>query len=297
MILELLVSCIIATYKRDEWLARAVNSVLSQEFSGELEVIVVNDSGEPLKYAPWQEDPRVTVITTQRAERCFARNTGAAISRGEYLHFLDDDDMLLPGAYAALIQAAETTGAAWVYGWYECVDDDGNLLYTLKPVRRGKLFAAVVAGDNLPLSVSLIDRKGFFDVGGFDARFITSQDAELFKRITMCYTVQPVQQVLARVRVGPQGATTTRWAVAEEMGRMLRELAFADPKCVRCIFESLREIRDDGVRGKLVRYYLGSAWRHLRNFSILTALSRAGVAARLSLFGLPRAIFFKELLR
>jgi glycosyltransferase involved in cell wall biosynthesis len=290
-----LVSAIIATYERDEWLARAVNSVLSQEFPGELEVIVVNDNGEPLKYAPWQDDPRVTVITTQRVERCFAWNTAASISRGDYIHILGDDDMLLPGAYAALVQAAGETGAAWVYGWQECMDDAGNLLYTVKPVRRGKLFAVALAGGNIPLQASLVSRAAFFDVGGIDARFVTLEDLELFKRITMSYTVESVARTVARIRVGPQGATTTKWAVAKEMGRMARELAFADPRCVRCIIESLREIRDDGIRGKLVRYYLGSAWRHLRNYSVLTALSRAGVAAMLSLLGLPRTVFFKEL--
>jgi hypothetical protein len=140
-----------------------------------------------------------------------------------------------------------------------------------------------------------VSRAAFFNVGGIDARFVTSEDLELFKRITMHHAVEPVQQVVARIRVGPQGATTTKWALAKEMRRMARELAFADPRCVRCIIESLREIRDDGIRGKLVRYYLGSAWRHLRNYSVLTALSRAGVAAMLSLLGLPRTVFFKEL--
>ncbi|MGQ9455052.1 MAG: glycosyltransferase family 2 protein [Armatimonadota bacterium] len=295
----MLVSTIITTYKRpthkyDEWLARSVQSVLSQEFSGELEVIVVNDNGEQLKYAPWQEDPRVTVITTQKVGPCFARNTGASLSRGDYLHFLDDD-MMLPEAYAALVHAAETTGGAWVHGWYECMDDEGNLLYTLKPVRRGKLFAVAVAGCNIPLQVSLVSREAFFDVGGIDARFPASEDFQFFLKVTMRYTVEPVQQVVARIRVGRQGATTANWALCEDMCRIARDLASADPRCVGCIFESLREMREEGIRGKLVRYYLGSAWRHLRNYSILTALSRAGIVVRLSLFGLPRTIFFKEL--
>ena len=42
------------------------------------------------------------VVNTHHSERSVARNTGAALSHGDYLHFLDDDDILLPGAYAAL---------------------------------------------------------------------------------------------------------------------------------------------------------------------------------------------------
>ncbi|MHB1457836.1 MAG: glycosyltransferase family 2 protein, partial [Armatimonadota bacterium] len=104
----MIISAIIPTYKREDLLKRAVYSVLTQELpSGhQLEVIVVNDSGVPLSDTEWQHDNRVTVLTSQHIERCFARNAGASISKGDYLHFLDDDDMLLPGAYAALISIA-----------------------------------------------------------------------------------------------------------------------------------------------------------------------------------------------
>ena len=80
-------------------LQRAVQSVLDQNFSAdEFEVIVVNDSGSPLPFADWQSSPLVRVIHTDHQERCVARNTAAALAKGTYLHFLDDDDWMLPGA-------------------------------------------------------------------------------------------------------------------------------------------------------------------------------------------------------
>src|SRR5690349_14742956 len=93
-------STIIATIGRAS-LSRAVASVLSQTLppGGELEVIVVNDSGQPLPPAAWQHDPRVRVLATNRCERSIARNTGAATARGQYLHFLDDDDWMVPDAF------------------------------------------------------------------------------------------------------------------------------------------------------------------------------------------------------
>jgi glycosyltransferase involved in cell wall biosynthesis len=81
-------STIIPTINRST-LSRAVYSVLDQAFTGaDFEVIVVNDSGQPLPDMDWQHSERVRVITTQRRERSVARNTGAAIARGKYLHFL-----------------------------------------------------------------------------------------------------------------------------------------------------------------------------------------------------------------
>ncbi|MGH2524992.1 MAG: glycosyltransferase family A protein, partial [Anaerolineales bacterium] len=83
-------------------LGRSVQSVLAQDCGAAgFEVIVVNDSGRPLPEAAWQRADGVRLITTNRRERSVARNTGAALAKGDYLCFLDDDDWLLPGALEA----------------------------------------------------------------------------------------------------------------------------------------------------------------------------------------------------
>src|SRR5450631_3870231 len=98
---ELFCSTIIPTIGRGT-LERAVASVIYQQFDQPFEVIVVNDSGRPLPTAPWQQAAGVQVINTQQRERSVARNVGAMFAHGRYLHFLDDDDWLLPGALGAL---------------------------------------------------------------------------------------------------------------------------------------------------------------------------------------------------
>src|SRR5215204_4702450 len=106
-------STIIPTMGRPS-LERAVLSVLNQRFdAAKVEVIVVNDSGKPLPKADWQDCARVRVISTIRRERCVARNTGSAIARGRYLHFLDDDDIILPGAMEAFWALYQSTKAEW----------------------------------------------------------------------------------------------------------------------------------------------------------------------------------------
>ncbi|MDH7603026.1 MAG: glycosyltransferase family A protein, partial [Armatimonadota bacterium] len=119
----MLVSCVIPTVRRERLLAEAVESVLSQRVTGvETEVVVVNDAGEPLCPADWQNDSRVMVVNTYRTERSVARNTGAALSRGDYLHFLDDDDVILPGAYEAFSESARRNPeAVWIVASYEAV--------------------------------------------------------------------------------------------------------------------------------------------------------------------------------
>ena len=119
-------STVIPTFHREELVARAVNSVLEQlPDRDNFEIIVVNDAGIPLQEAEWQKSPLVTVVNTNHCERSVARNVGAALAEGEWLHFLDDDDYVLPGAYAALYDVAKTGSCVWIYGSYKRVSGKG----------------------------------------------------------------------------------------------------------------------------------------------------------------------------
>ena len=87
--MDVFVSTIIPTIGR-ETLSSAVQSVIDQQpSSAEFEIIVVNDSGQPLPKMIWIDTPNLQIIDTNHRERSVARNTGAAIARGKYLHFLD----------------------------------------------------------------------------------------------------------------------------------------------------------------------------------------------------------------
>src|SRR5262249_7210631 len=125
-------STIIATIGRAT-LSRAVESVLAQTLPPGLacEVIVVNDSGRPLPPAAWQQAPNVRVLATDRQERSIARNTGAAAARGQYLHFLDDDDWMLPGAFASFHTAAQPSQAGFIYGRTRMLDRAHRMLLEL----------------------------------------------------------------------------------------------------------------------------------------------------------------------
>lgn len=94
-------SVIITTYKRPDFLLRAVNSVLAQ--SGPTEVVVVDDNGlgtEAQLNTQKVLQPFLNKITYLPLEKnggaCIARNEGVKVASGEYIFFLDDDDEFLP---------------------------------------------------------------------------------------------------------------------------------------------------------------------------------------------------------
>ncbi len=103
------VSVIIPTYNRAEMVRRCVESVLASR-GVDLECIVVDDhspddTGAVLR-AAFGADPRFRCVRLPRNSfQAAARNAGAKIARGEFLFFLDDDNVLDPGACAALVSA------------------------------------------------------------------------------------------------------------------------------------------------------------------------------------------------
>ena len=85
------------TYNRPDLLRQAVESVLAQTFT-DWEMIIVNDGAEKdqANLLHGVTDPRVRYLWQEHAGRSAARNQGIAEAKGEYIAFLDDDDLYLP---------------------------------------------------------------------------------------------------------------------------------------------------------------------------------------------------------
>jgi len=272
-------STIIPTINRPT-LPRAVYSVLNQEFAAaEFEVIVVNDSGQPLPEADWQHSNRVRVINTNRRERSVARNTGAAIARGKYLHFLDDDDIILPGALEEFWKLAQkASDAAWLYGSWQTVDNIGNLVDEFHPEINGNIFALLVSGEGLPFQASLLKAERFFAAGGFDPTpiLIGVEDRDLGRRLALIDTIAYTPVIVAQVRIGEQGSSTN-WSILAEGDRWGREKALQAQGAFGRLCASASS---SYWRGRVSRAYFASMVWNLKHRNLLLATSRfsAGLA-------------------
>jgi len=257
-------------------LARAVDSVLQQSFAAaEFEVIVVNDSGRPLPGADWQRSDRVHVLHTDRRERSVARNTGAAIARGKYLHFLDDDDWLLPGGLKSLWQLARSSDAGWLHGGTQLVDRQGNNLIQLHHGMVGNCFSQVLAGEWIPLQSSLVEAQVFLAAGGFDPTIAGAEDIDLCRRIALRSDLAGTDQNVACVSMGREGSTTDygrhkldrRWA---------REKVLNEPGAFTRLDHSARQSLTNRSywHGRVARVYLTSVVWNLQRRRPFTAGSR-----------------------
>ena len=96
------VSVIIPCYNQARFLAEAVESALNQDYPHK-EVIVVNDgSSDNVREVAVKFEGRIVYVEQENKGSSTARNTGIRSARGEYIAFLDSDDVYLPGALLAL---------------------------------------------------------------------------------------------------------------------------------------------------------------------------------------------------
>lgn len=263
-------STIIPTIGRGT-LDRALWSVLDQDFvEDDFEVIVVNDSSRPLAAKDWQHTEQVRVINTNGRERSVARNAGAAIARGKYLHFLDDDDWLLPGALESLWQLARKSDANWLYGGTELVDRNGKSLIQLHHQMAGNCFIQVMAGEWIPIQSSLIDAEAFFAIGGFDPLLAGPEDIDLCRRMALRWDIAETSALVACIGMGAEGSSTDSEQSRLD-ARRAREKILNEPGVFRRMHGSAN---CSYWHGRIVRAYLTSTLWNLRDSSFFAAMSR-----------------------
>lgn len=105
------VTVIVPIYNVAQWLEECLNSILSQNYEP-LEILCINDGSTDNSLQILEQyalkDPRVTIISQENHGLGHARNTGIKNAAGEYILFLDSDDMLVSGLIEKLVGKAES---------------------------------------------------------------------------------------------------------------------------------------------------------------------------------------------
>ena len=151
-----LVTVIIPTANRAQFLPRAVESALSAGPGGDVEVIVVPngpDESWRQSLAKWRSHPSLEVVPVPIMHGNVARNAGLLRARGKYVRFLDDDDYLLPDCVRQ-VEELEKTHAEICSGVVGSVDVDGSTLGTLSAPDTMDFVCAAVSKTGFRLPVS-----------------------------------------------------------------------------------------------------------------------------------------------
>jgi glycosyltransferase involved in cell wall biosynthesis len=210
---EFLVSAIIAVYNGEGCVARAIDSVLTQQFEG-VELIVVDDaSRDATAQVLAGYGDRIRVVRRKRNRGlAAARNYGVDHARGHFVAFLDADDVWLPGRLAKTVEALEThPTTTMAFSDVVPVDDQGAALaptYLHPGMARPPLMEDLLEEGWWPILPSSVTiRRWVFDrAGGFSEEYKSAagfEDTELWFLLREMGDFAFVPEPLVNYRLAP----------------------------------------------------------------------------------------------
>lgn len=173
-------SIIIPTFNRADFIEKTIRSVLTQIFS-DFELIVVDDgSTDNTKGIVTSiNDGRIRYYFQENKERGDARNTGIKKARGNYITFLDSDDILYPNHLEEAIKFINKNDPTIFHQQYEIVDAE----IIKKVITNSSIQKALIKGNPLSCMGIFIKKKtALQNLFNEDQRLSGSEDYELWLR-------------------------------------------------------------------------------------------------------------------
>ncbi|MEP0871647.1 glycosyltransferase [Trichocoleus desertorum AS-A10] len=200
-----LVSIIIPVYNGEKTIQETINSVLAQTFS-DFELIVINDGSQDktLEVVSEIQDPRIKVFSYPNAGLSATRNRGISHSQGQFIAFLDADDLWTADKIEAQLKALQDNPEAGLaYSWSDFVDESSQFLHIGRRLTwDGDVHRKILVINFLEHgSNPLIRREALKVIGNFDESLSAAEDWDMWIRLAAKYSfvVVPVPQILYRV--------------------------------------------------------------------------------------------------
>jgi glycosyltransferase involved in cell wall biosynthesis len=206
---------VIPAHNRERYLAEALESARTQG-PEPVEVIVVDDGSTDATVAVARRFPDVRCISRRHGGAAAARNTGIAVARGEFLAFLDSDDVWLGGKTAWQLDALRSNpGVAMAFGWVqEFVSPDTPAAV------RARIACPREPGPARCCPTMLIARRAFERVGAFDETLAAGEFIDWYSRAMAAGQSETmVERVVLRRRLHSGNLGFQRPALRHELVR------------------------------------------------------------------------------
>lgn len=278
-----LVSVVMPTHNRPEWLVRAARSVLEQR-TADVELVIVDDASTdhtPAITAQLAEDRRVQVLRNDvTLGPGGSRNRGIAAARGDLIAFCDDDDRWLPGTARCVLDAFDAdAGVGLVTAWHQVVHEaTGRVARYRGPLTYG--YRHLLWFNFVALPFGVIRRALFPGELAVDTALPSCEDWDLWLRCAETRPVRTLPEVLYSYHQHRDGRVT-RDGSADRVGRQRFLDKHADamtPACRR--YHELVVAQLTGGRtgvGEQLATDLGTPMAAAAAAAILAAGAAAGV--------------------
>lgn len=198
------ISVVIPTYNAEHTLQETVESVQKQIFT-DLEIIIINDGStdSTLKVIQNFTDPRIKTFSYENGGVAVARNRGITQAAGEFISFIDADDLWTPDKLERQLAALKVhSEIAIAYSWTQSINEQGHLLHQYHPVFfEGDTYAELLVNNFIANGSNiLVRREAVLAVGEFDPTLGSCADWDFYIRLAAKYhfAVVPDWQIFYR---------------------------------------------------------------------------------------------------
>ena len=187
------VSMLVTVYNRESYLAQTLRSVLSSSFS-DFEVVVVDDCSSDKSVMIAEsfatEDRRVRVIRNQTNLGDYGnRMKAASLARGEYLKYVDSDDLIYPHTLNVMVDAMEQNSSVALALSHSLPEDEEPYPWILTPTESFRKHFLGRGCFSCGPTGAIIRRSAFEEVGGFRKEWRVLSDIDLWLRLGACWPV------------------------------------------------------------------------------------------------------------
>lgn len=198
------VSVVIPTYNRAHIVGEAIRSILNQNYPN-LELLVVDDGSRDDTLAALAEfGSQVRYLRKPNGGPASARNLGVREATGEYIAFLDSDDLALPGRLHTLAAAlTKAPKAVLAYHWFRVIDGHGRARIGRRCRLSGNVYRELLSesmkGPIYP-SASMVRRETLRSIELFDESMLVADDTDFFCRLARVGEVVLIPEELSLLR-------------------------------------------------------------------------------------------------
>lgn len=229
------VTVIIPTFNRSAFIPDAIKSVLDQNYEN-IEIIVVDDGSTDDtqdKLSSWIKLGVIRYEFQENRGRSAARNRGISLASGDYLAFLDSDDLFEHGKLKTQVDLFSRNPEIGLLhsGYCKFNEFNDNLGYRDPSWFSGWIYPEILLKWNSLLATPtvMVPKHVMEEMGGFDESLYIGEDLDMWRRIARRYPFGYINQSLARIRVHSGNTSSDAIAATREFERYLQKAFDDDP--------------------------------------------------------------------
>ncbi len=208
------VTVLMSVYNGEQFLREAVDSILSQKFE-DFEFLIINDGSNDgtKEILESYRDPRIRLIENDKnIGLTKSLNKGINMSNGQYIARMDADDVSIPDRFEKQVNFLNENNEVGLVGtYYLMINEKGNVLHEVRPLTdRRELKEKLLTTNQFGHGTVMFRRECLGKSGLYREEFKSSQDYDLWLRISEMYDIANIPEPLYKWRVNPGAISVNR---------------------------------------------------------------------------------------